>query len=170
MGADCIGSHVGSCGCSCGRFCSPLPHHLTYIARHIDLLAASHVCDANPSPPCALVWFVSIEFHARAGKKVCWSSFSSASLSDRAAQDFLTGEYGLIFIIEGRSARLIEDFSDYPSEREMLFPPNMQFKVKYLAKVTDWYALAFDSPHSRIRVTEAEAKSEDKLIIVMEEE
>ena len=104
------------------------------------------------------------------GNTVCWSSFSSTSLSHRAAQDFLTGPYGLIFIIEGKIAKLIEDFSDYPSEREMLFPPNAQFKVKYLAKVTDWQALYSDLPHVRKRVTEVEAGAENKLIIVMEEE
>ena len=105
-----------------------------------------------------------------AGKTVCWPSFSSTSLSYRVAQEFVgEGQFGLIFIIEGRSARLIEDCSKYPSEKEMLFPPNTEFKVEYLAKVTDWQALEFDYDHLRIRVTEEEAKAESRLIIVMKE-
>ena len=105
-----------------------------------------------------------------AGKTVCWPSFSSTSLSYRVAQDFVgEGEFGLIFIIDGKSARLIEDYSKFPSEKEMLFPPNTEFKVNYLAKLTSWYGLEFDAPHSRIRVTEEEAEAESKLIIVMEE-
>ena len=91
-------------------------------------------------------------------------------MSYRVAQEFVgDADFGLIFIIEGRSALRIDDCSKYPSEKEMLFAPNTQFTVKYLAKVTDWQALVFDSPHSRIRVTEEEAEAESRLIIVMEE-
>ena len=105
-----------------------------------------------------------------AGKTVCWPSFSSTSLSYRVAQEFVGyAPFGLIFIIEGRSAKRIDDCSKFPSEQEMLFAPNTQFKVEYLAKVTDWEALYSDAAHLRIRVTEEEAEAESRLIIVMEE-
>ena len=101
---------------------------------------------------------------------MCWPSFSSTSLSYRVAQEFVgNAPFGLIFIIDGRSTKRIDDCSEYPSEQEMLFAPNTQFEVKYLAKVTDWQGLVSDAAHLRIRVTEEGAEAESKLIIVMEE-
>ena len=75
------------------------------------------------------------------GNEVIWPSFSSTSEDYKVAEQFLSGDHGIIFIITAKSGKLISKFSFYPNEKEVLLPPNCRFKVKKLCK-PQWRALA----------------------------
>eukprot|EP00802_Teleaulax_amphioxeia_P003505 Tamp_03508.p1 GENE.Tamp_03508~~Tamp_03508.p1 ORF type:complete len:475 (-),score=55.85 Tamp_03508:902-2326(-) len=68
------------------------------------------------------------------GKRFTWQSFSSATAKQVATLEFvqvLSGRKlsGSIFVIHSITAKDIRHFSAFPSEEEVLFPPNSQFKV-----------------------------------------
>ena len=68
------------------------------------------------------------------GRTITWQSFSSSSRSQVAARGFVqtlpgVALSGSLFVIEANCAKKIEDFSAIPSEEEVLFLPNSQFKV-----------------------------------------
>ena len=67
------------------------------------------------------------------GKRITWQAFSSSTKKQTATLDFLNvlpGRKlsGSIFVIESITAKDIRHFSAIPSEEEVLFPPNSQFK------------------------------------------
>ena len=69
-----------------------------------------------------------------AGKRITWQAFSSSTKKQMATLEFvmtLPGRklQGSIFVIESMTAKDIRHFSAIPSEEEVLFPPNSQFKV-----------------------------------------
>ena len=68
------------------------------------------------------------------GRHITWQSFSSSTRRQLATLDFvntLPGRklQGSIFVIDSITAKNIRHFSAIPSEEEVLFPPNSQFKV-----------------------------------------
>jgi hypothetical protein len=69
------------------------------------------------------------------GKRITWQAFSSSTKKQTATLDFLNmlpGRklQGSLFVIDSISAKDIRHFSAIPSEEEVLFPPNSQFKVE----------------------------------------
>eukprot|EP01006_Ploeotia_vitrea_P051550 TRINITY_DN67577_c8_g1_i11.p1 TRINITY_DN67577_c8_g1~~TRINITY_DN67577_c8_g1_i11.p1 ORF type:complete len:1276 (+),score=127.69 TRINITY_DN67577_c8_g1_i11:575-3829(+) len=68
----------------------------------------------------------------KVGQEVRWASFSSSSGDQSVAQQFLgdSAAGGTIFIISTQSAASIQQFSAYPEEDEVLFPPNTEFTVQ----------------------------------------
>ena len=70
-----------------------------------------------------------------AGKRVTWQAFSSSTKNQLATLEFVTqlaGRklHGSLFVIHSITAKDIRHFSAFPSEEEVLFPPNSQFKVE----------------------------------------
>eukprot|EP00667_Euglena_gracilis_P000530 EG_transcript_529 len=65
----------------------------------------------------------------RAGRHICWPSFSSASQSRSVAEEFAKGESGTLFFLQGTTPRHIACFSHYPDEDEVLFGPNTVFEI-----------------------------------------
>jgi hypothetical protein len=69
------------------------------------------------------------------GKRITWQAFSSSTKKQTATLNFvnlLPGRKlsGSIFVIDSITAKDIRHFSAIPSEEEVLFPPNSQFKVE----------------------------------------
>ena len=69
------------------------------------------------------------------GKTFTWQAFSSSTKKQTATLDFvnmLPGRklQGSLFVIHSTTAKDIRHFSAIPSEEEVLFPPNSQFKVQ----------------------------------------
>ena len=69
------------------------------------------------------------------GKRITWQGFSSSTKKQTATLDFvnvLPGRKlsGSLFVIDSITAKDIRHFSAIPSEEEVLFPPNSQFKVE----------------------------------------
>jgi hypothetical protein len=69
------------------------------------------------------------------GKRITWQAFSSSTKKQTATLDFvnvLPGRKlsGSLFVIDSITAKDIGHFSAIPSEEEVLFPPNSQFKVE----------------------------------------
>ena len=69
------------------------------------------------------------------GKRITWQAFSSSTKKQIATSDFvnkLPGRklQGSLFIIESITAKDIRHFSAFPSEEEVVFPPNSQFTVE----------------------------------------
>ena len=69
------------------------------------------------------------------GKQITWQGFSSSTKNQTATLDFvnvLPGRKlsGSLFVIDSITAKDIRHFSAIPSEEEVLFPPNSQFKVE----------------------------------------
>lgn len=69
------------------------------------------------------------------GKRITWQAFSSSTKKQTATLDFvnvLPGRKlsGSLFVIDSITAKDIRHFSAIPSEEEVLFPPNSQFKVE----------------------------------------
>ena len=65
----------------------------------------------------------------RAGQRVCWSSFSSASSMRSVAEEFAKGERGSLFFLTSATARAIDRVSRFPEEAEVLFRPNTVFNI-----------------------------------------
>ena len=70
-----------------------------------------------------------------AGKRITWQAFSSPTKKQMATLEFvnvLPGRrlQGSLFVIDSITAKDIRHFSAIPSEEEVLFPPNSQFKVE----------------------------------------
>jgi hypothetical protein len=67
------------------------------------------------------------------GKRITWQAFSSSTKKQTATLDFvnISGRKlsGSLFVIDSITAKDIRHFSAIPSEEEVLFPPNSQFKV-----------------------------------------
>ena len=68
------------------------------------------------------------------GKQFTWQAFSSATSKQVATLDFVQVLHGRklsgsLFVIHSITAKDIRHFSAFPSEEEVLFPPNSQFKV-----------------------------------------
>eukprot|EP00965_Chrysotila_dentata_P128389 4245148-Pleurochrysis_carterae.AAC.2 len=80
----------------------------------------------------------------KAGDAITWQSFSSATMRASQTRTFVATEeltaegavkaVGSIFIISATSAKKIEQFSNFPAEKEVLFLPNSQFRMR--AKVS----------------------------------
>ena len=73
------------------------------------------------------------------GKRITWQAFSSSTKKQMATLDFvnqLPGRklMGSLFVIDSITAKDIRHFSAIPSEEEVLFPPNSQFKVEKVVK------------------------------------
>jgi hypothetical protein len=71
------------------------------------------------------------------GKRITWQAFSSSTKKQTATLEFvsvLPGRKlsGSLFVIDSITAKDIRHFSTFPSEEEVLFPPNSQFKVEKL--------------------------------------
>jgi hypothetical protein len=69
------------------------------------------------------------------GKRITWQAFSSSTKKQMATLEFvnvLPGRKlsGSLFVIDSITAKDIRHFSAIPSEEEVLFPPNSQFKVE----------------------------------------
>ena len=69
------------------------------------------------------------------GKRITWQGFSSSTKKQMATLDFVNVQpgrklQGSIFVIDSITAKDIRHFSAIPSEEEVLFPPNSQFKVE----------------------------------------
>ena len=67
-------------------------------------------------------------------RRITWQAFSSSTKKQTATLDFvnnLPGRklQGSLFVIDSITAKDIRHFSAIPSEEEVLFPPNSQFKV-----------------------------------------
>ena len=71
------------------------------------------------------------------GKTIRLSSIQSASTLWRVATEnvpeFSSKKQGTVFILKGKTGRLISNYSAYPSDAELLFLPNTSFRV------THWY-------------------------------
>jgi hypothetical protein len=81
------------------------------------------------------------------GKQFTWQAFSSATSKQTATLEFvqvLPGRklLGSLFVIHSITAKDIRHFSAFPSEEEVLFPSNSQFKVeRVVTSVQDKAAL-----------------------------
>ena len=69
------------------------------------------------------------------GNQITWQAFSSSTKKQMATLEFvnqLPGRklMGSLFVIDSITAKDIRHFSAIPSEEEVLFPPNSQFKVE----------------------------------------
>jgi len=67
------------------------------------------------------------------GKRITWQAFSSSTKKQTATLEFVNTSgrklSGSLFVIDSITAKDIRHFSAIPSEEEVLFPPNSQFKV-----------------------------------------
>ena len=69
------------------------------------------------------------------GNQITWQAFSSSTKNQTKTINFvnlLSGRKlsGSLFVIDSITGKDIRHFSAYPSEEEVLFPPNSQFKVE----------------------------------------
>ena len=68
------------------------------------------------------------------GKRITWQAFSSSTKKQTATLEFVNTSgrrlSGSIFVIDSITAKDIRHYSAIPSEEEVLFPPNSQFKVE----------------------------------------
>ena len=74
------------------------------------------------------------------GNRITWQSFSSSTKNQMATLDFLNmlpsrKLQGSLFVIDSITAKDIRHFSAIPSEEEVLFPPNSQFKVEKVVTI-----------------------------------
>ncbi len=75
------------------------------------------------------------------GNVICWPSFTSTTTdfsiaSEYGCKNLATSEASVIFKVYTQRVRPIEAFSYYPFERELLYPPNMRFRVTGLWEPT----------------------------------
>eukprot|EP00667_Euglena_gracilis_P001021 EG_transcript_1021 len=72
------------------------------------------------------------------GQEFLWPSFSSTSALLKVATNFARRKNGvkrsLIFMVEGQSGSCIRHCSHFPAEAEVLFPPNLHLRTKWLGK------------------------------------
>ena len=83
------------------------------------------------------------------GKRITWQAFSSSTKKQTATLEFVNTSgrklSGSLFVIDSITAKDIRHFSAIPSEEEVLFPPNSQFKVeKVVASEQEKKALLAD--------------------------
>ena len=83
------------------------------------------------------------------GKRITWQAFSSSTKKQTATLEFVNTDgrklSGSLFVIDSITAKDIRHFSAIPSEEEVLFPPNSQFKVqKVVASEQEKKALLAD--------------------------
>ena len=83
------------------------------------------------------------------GKRITWQAFSSSTKKQTATLEFVNTSgrklSGSLFVIDSITAKDIRHFSAIPSEEEVLFPPNSQFKVqKVVASEQEKRALLAD--------------------------
>jgi len=73
------------------------------------------------------------ELNIQPGDKLVFQAPTSASKSMHVANSFMKSQ-GIHFVIKALTAAGIENFSSYPHEREVLFPPNSHFEVKTITR------------------------------------
>jgi hypothetical protein len=84
------------------------------------------------------------------GKRITWQAFSSSTKKQTATLVFMNQLperklMGSLFVIDSITGKDIRHFSAIPSEEEVLFPPNSQFKVeKIVASEQEKKALLAD--------------------------
>eukprot|EP00667_Euglena_gracilis_P001258 EG_transcript_1258 len=120
---------------------------------------------------------IPIPFESKFAGRFVWPSFSSTSESLKVAKNFaLKQSKALIFIILGRSGASIRHCSRYQAEAEVLFPPNLRLKTRWLSRpsvLTDTKVLlglpdyANLPPHHRL--TPEEAVEEAVVVVYCEE-
>jgi len=116
------------------------------LARHVDYIfhlqsglssLLSHVSERQGLVYRGITALLNPEIYA-VGKVITWQAFSSSTKAQLAALGFvseLPGSRlrGSMFVIQSVTAKDIRHFSAIPSEEEVLFPPNSQFKVETVA-------------------------------------
>lgn len=68
----------------------------------------------------------------KVGNLITWIQFSSSKKGDRPPKNFASRN--TIFIIYSLTGRCIMDFSNFPDEEEVLFPPHSTFLVNHIEK------------------------------------
>jgi hypothetical protein len=112
-----------------------LKHYADYIV-HMEAALSSlptHVSEMQGKVYRGIKVLLNHDIYAP-GKQITWQGFSSSTKKQTATLDFLTmlpGRklQGSLFVIDSITAKDIRHFSAIPSEEEVLFPPNSQFKV-----------------------------------------
>lgn len=117
-----------------------LKRYVDYIVHMERALGSlpTHVSEAQGSVYRGIRVLLNPDIYA-VGKRITWQAFSSSTKKQTATLDFvnmLPGRklQGSIFVIDSITAKDIRHFSAIPSEEEVLFPPNSQFKVEKVLK------------------------------------
>ncbi len=63
------------------------------------------------------------------GSKITWNSFSLGSHEWKNSSDLINKKTGIVFIIHGKSGRIISKYSKYPVDAEVMFLPGTNFTV-----------------------------------------
>ena len=76
--------------------------------------------------------------HYAIGNRLSWNTFATSSLDWKICNDQLNAKRGIVFIIHGRSGRVINEYSATPLDNEILFLPGTEFIIKnyYRAEFT----------------------------------
>ena len=113
-----------------------LKHYADYIVHTEAALSSlpTHVSEMQGKVYRGIKVLLNPDIYAP-GKQITWQGFSSSTKKQMATLDFLTvlpGRKlnGSLFVIDSITAKDIRHFSAIPSEEEVLFPPNSQFKVE----------------------------------------
>jgi hypothetical protein len=112
-----------------------LKHYADYIV-HMEAALSSlptHVSEMQGKVYRGINVLLNPDIYAP-GKQITWQGFSSSTKKQMATLNFLSmlpGRklQGSLFVIDSITAKDIRHFSAIPSEEEVLFPPNSQFKV-----------------------------------------
>ena len=114
----------------------------TELKRYADYL--THLCSALGSLPThvseskgkvyrGIKGLLNPDVYAP-GKRITWQAFSSSTKKQMKTIEFVNTSgrklSGSIFVIDSITGKDIRHFSAEPSEEEVLFPPNSQFKVE----------------------------------------
>ena len=63
------------------------------------------------------------------GSEIAWNTFSMTSNQWKSASEQITKKSGIIFIIKSKTGRLINKYSKYPVDGEVIFLPGTRFTV-----------------------------------------
>ena len=113
-----------------------LKHYADYIVHTVAALSSlpTHVSEMQGKVYRGIKVLLNPDIYAP-GKQITWQGFSSSTKKQTATLDFVTVQpgrklQGSLFVIDSITAKDIRHFSAIPSEEEVLFPPNSQFKVE----------------------------------------
>jgi hypothetical protein len=107
--------------------------YLTHTTRNALGSLPTHVSEMQGKVYRGIKALVNPDVYAP-GKRITWQAFSSSTTKQMATLGFvnISGRKleGSLFVIDSITAKDIRHFSAIPSEEEVLFPPNSQFKVE----------------------------------------
>jgi len=112
-----------------------LKHYADYIVHMEGALSSlpTHVSEMHGKVFRGIKGLLNPDVYAP-GKRITWQAFSSSTKKQMKTIEFVNTSgrklSGSIFVIDSITGKDIRHFSAEPSEEEVLFPPNSQFKVE----------------------------------------